>query len=160
MDGDAYEIHWRKASSEEAPDISGLPSLEHALYILNTVQFHFGHLYRMFDESEFLRHLYGFYEDAAAKVQESGLWYIQFLVILAFGDAFLAPVRKANNASWTKFFSRAMSLLPDTTDMWREPTLATEVLALIALYLHSVDMRDNSYCYVSLAFSHGWTCAE
>ncbi|KAH8432764.1 putative C6 transcription factor [Aspergillus melleus] len=152
VDGDAYHIHWRKASSEEAPDISGLPSLEHALYILNTVQFHFGHLYRMFDETEFLRHLYGFYENAAAKVQESRLWYIQFLVILAFGDAFLAPVRKANNtASWTKFFSRAMSLLPDTTGLWQEPTLAIEVLALIALYLHSIDMRDNSYCYIGQA---------
>ncbi|KAK1148168.1 hypothetical protein N8T08_010812 [Aspergillus melleus] len=152
VDGDAYHIHWRKASSEEAPDISGLPSLEHALYIINTVQFHFGHLYRMFDETEFLRHLYGFYENAAAKVQESRLWYIQFLVILAFGDAFLAPVRKANNtASWTKFFSRAMSLLPDTTGLWQEPTLAIEVLALIALYLHSIDMRDNSYCYIGQA---------
>ncbi|KAA8642014.1 putative C6 transcription factor [Aspergillus tanneri] len=152
VDGDAYQIHWRRASSDEAPDISGLPSLEHALYIHNTVQFHFGHLYQMFDEKEFLQHLYGFYENAAVKVQENRIWYIQFLIVLAFGDAFLAPVRKSHNtAGWTKYFSRAMSLLPDTGGLWHDPTLAIEVLALIALYLHSVDMRDTAYCYIGHA---------
>ncbi|GKZ39165.1 hypothetical protein AbraIFM66950_012002 [Aspergillus brasiliensis] len=149
VDGDAYQIQWRHASSEEAPDISGLPSLEHALYMVSTVQFHFTHLYRLFDEDEFFRHMYEFYDDAAAKVQESRLWYVQFLIILAFGEAFLDPVRNhANTASWTKYFSRAMSLLPDITGLWQDPTLAIEVLALIGLYFHSVDMRDSAYCYI------------
>lgn len=150
VDGDAYQLHWRQASSEELPDISGLPSLEHALYMLNTVQFHFGHLYRLFDEDEFLRNLHEFYDNAAAKVQSNRLWYVQFLMILAFGEAFLAPVRKAaNTSSWTKYFSRAMSLLPDVTGLWQEPILSIEVLALIGLYFHSVDMRDTAYVYVS-----------
>ncbi|GJP88391.1 transcriptional regulator family: Fungal Specific TF [Aspergillus niger] len=149
VDGDAYQIQWRHASSEEAPDISGLPSLEHALYMVSTVQFHFTHLYRLFDEDEFYRHLYEFYDDAAAKVQERRLWYVQFLIILAFGEAFLDPVRNhTNTAGWTKYFSRAMSLLPDITGLWQDPTLAIEVLALIGLYFHSVDMRDTAYCYI------------
>ncbi|GLA73544.1 hypothetical protein AtubIFM55763_004470 [Aspergillus tubingensis] len=149
VDGDAYQIQWRHASSEEAPDISGLPSLEHALYMVSTVQFHFTHLYRLYDEDEFYRHMYEFYDDAAAKVQECRLWYVQFLIILAFGEAFLDPVRNhANTASWTKYFSRAMSLLPDITGLWQDPTLAIEVLALIGLYFHSVDMRDTAYCYI------------
>ena len=42
-----------------------------------------------------------------------------------------------------------MSLLPDITGLWKDPILAIEVLALIALYFHSVDMRDSAYCYVS-----------
>ncbi|KAF9885860.1 hypothetical protein FE257_012332 [Aspergillus nanangensis] len=152
VDGDAYQLHWRQASSEETPDVTGLPSLEHALYIMNTVQFHFGHLYRLFDEDEFVHNLYEFYEDAEAKVRTSRLWYVQFLVILAFGDAFLAPVRKASNtAGWTKYFSRAMSLLPDITGLWQEPILAIELLALIGLYFHSVDMRDTAYCYIGHA---------
>ncbi|GKZ91399.1 hypothetical protein AnigIFM59636_003652 [Aspergillus niger] len=149
VDGDAYQIQWRHASSEEAPDISGLPSLEHALYMVSTVQFHFTHLYRLFDEDEFYRHLYEFYDDAVAKVQERRLWYVQFLIILAFGEAFLDPVRNhTNTAGWTKYFSRAMSLLPDITGLWQDPTLAIEVLALIGLYFHSVDMRDTAYCYI------------
>ncbi|PYH42521.1 putative C6 transcription factor [Aspergillus saccharolyticus JOP 1030-1] len=149
VDGDAYQIHWRHASSEEVPDTSGLPSLEHALYMVSTVQFHFGNMYRLFDEDSFLRHLNEFYKNAAEKVQESRLWYVQFLVILAFGEAFLAPVRTASNtASWTKYFSRAMSLLPDITGLWQDPTLAIETLALIAVYFYSVDMRDTAYCYM------------
>lgn len=152
VDGDAYQLHWRQASSDEPPDISGLPSFEHALYILNTVQFHFSHLYRLFDEKEFLRNLHEFYEDAGQKVQESRIWYVQFLVILAFGDAFLAPVKRASNiASWTKYFSRAMSLLPDVTILWQSGLLSIEVLTLIALYFQSIDMRDTAYCYVRSA---------
>ncbi|PLB34900.1 putative C6 transcription factor [Aspergillus candidus] len=152
VDGDAYQIHWRQASSEELPDISGLPSLEHALYIVNTVQFHFGYLYRLFDEKEFLRNLHEFYDNAGAKVHETRLWYVQFLVILAFGEALLVPMRKASStATWTKLFSRAMSLLPDITGLWQNPILAIEVLTLIALYFHSVDMRDTAYCYIGHA---------
>ncbi|KAE8323727.1 hypothetical protein BDV39DRAFT_217578 [Aspergillus sergii] len=150
VDGDAYQLQWRQASSEELPDISGLPSLEHAIYILNTVQFHFSHLYLLFDEEEFLRHLYEFYDNAEVKVQESRLWYVQFLIVLAFGEALLAPVRKVSNAaSWTKYFLRAMSFLPDITGLWQDPVLAIEVLTLIGLYFHSIDMRDTAYCYFS-----------
>ncbi|KAE8409524.1 hypothetical protein BDV37DRAFT_292692 [Aspergillus pseudonomiae] len=150
VDGDAYQLQWRQASSEELPDISGLPSLEHALYILNAVQFHFSHLYLLFDEDEFLRHLYEFYDNAEVKVQESRLWYVQFLIVLAFGEALLAPVRKVSNAaSWTKYFLRAMSFLPDITGLWQDPVLAIEVLTLIGLYFHSIDMRDTAYCYFS-----------
>jgi hypothetical protein len=149
VDGDAYQIHWRQTSSEEIPDTSGLPSPDQAIYMLNTVRFHFGHLYQLFEEEDFTRNLEEFYHNASAKVQESRLWYVQFLVVLAFGEALLAPVRRASNtASWTKYFSRAMSLLPDTTALWQDPLLGIEVLALIALYLHSVDMRDSAYCYV------------
>lgn len=136
--------------------------------MLNTVCFHFGHLYQPFDEEDFTRNLDEFYCNASAKVQESRLWYVQFLVVLAFGEALLAPVRRASNtASWTKYFSRAMSLLPDTTALWQDPLLAIEVLALIALYLHSVDMRDSAYCYVCIAYftihrqqltSADWSC--
>lgn len=149
VDGDAYQIHWHHASSDDPPDISGLPSLEYAVYMLNTVKFRLSPLYRLFDEEEFLHNMYEFYDNATTKVQESRLWYVQYLVVMAFGEALLAPVRSASNTSgWTKYFSRAMSLLPDSTVMWTEPILAIETLALIALYFHSVDMRDTAYCYV------------
>ncbi|XHG07843.1 hypothetical protein AWENTII_010975 [Aspergillus wentii] len=152
VDGDAYQLHLTQAASSDPPDVSGLPSLEYALYMLNTVKFHLGHLYRLFDEEEFLRNLHEFYEDAAGKVNECRLWYVQFLVILAFGEAFLAPIRTTSNTStWTKFFTRAMSLLPDITALWREPILAIEVLAMVALYFHSVDIRDSAYCYIGHA---------
>lgn len=121
--------------------------MEYAIYLFNTVKFRLSPLYRLFDEEEFLRNLYEFYDNATTKTQS--LWYVQFLVIMAFGEALLAPVRSASHTGWTKYFTRAMSLLPDATALWNEPILAIEVLALIALYFHSVDMRDTAYCYVS-----------
>jgi len=151
VDGDAYQIHWGHASSNEPPDISGLPSIDYALYMLSTVKFHLSPMYRFFDEKDFLCNLYEFYDNAPVKAQESRLWYIQFLMVLAFGEAFLTPVRTAENTeNWTRFFTRAMSLLPDITGLWQDPILAIEVLALIALYFHSVDIRDTAYCYVSV----------
>lgn len=152
VDGDAYQLYWGHASSDEPPDISGLPSIDYALYMLSTVKFHLSPLYRLFDEKEFLHNLYEFYDNAPRKVQGSRLWYVQFLVILAFGEAFLTPVRNATNTSgWTRYFTRALSLLPDITGLWRDPMLAIEVLTLIGLYFQSVDMRDTAYCYVSHA---------
>lgn len=156
VDGDAYQLHWGHASSEEPPDISGLPPIDYAIYMLNTVKFHLGQLFRLFDEEEFLQNLYEFYDDAAGKVQEARLWYIQYLLILAFGEAFSTPVKTSGNAhSWSIFFTRAMSLLPDITGLWHDPVLAIEVLALVALYFHSVDMRDSAYCYVRLSMYVG-----
>lgn len=150
VDGDAYQIHWSHASSDEPPDLTGLPSLEYAVYMVNTVKFRLSPLYWLFDQGEFMRNLYEFYDNASAKVQESRLWFVQYLVIMAFGEALLVPVRSASNTSgWTKYFTKAMSLLPDITALWNDPLLAIETLALIALYFHSVDMRDTAYCYVS-----------
>lgn len=71
MDGDAYQIQWRQASSDDPPDISGLPSLEYAVYMLNTVKFRLSPLYRLFDEEDFLQNLYEFYDNATTKVQKS-----------------------------------------------------------------------------------------
>ncbi|OJJ79766.1 putative C6 transcription factor [Aspergillus glaucus CBS 516.65] len=161
VDGDAYQIHWSQASSDEPPDISGLPSIDYALYMLSTVKFHLSPMYRFFDEKEFLCNLYEFYDNAPVKAQESRLWYIQFLMVLAFGEAFLTPMRTAENTeNWTRFFTRALSLLPDITGLWQDPILAIEVLALIALYFHSVDIRDTAYCYIGhamrMALVEGW----
>ncbi|KAJ5235442.1 uncharacterized protein N7469_004610 [Penicillium citrinum] len=44
-----------------------------------------------------------------------------------------------------------MSILPDSTEMWNDPILSIEVLALVALYLYSLDMRDSSCCYIGQA---------
>lgn len=124
--------------------------------MLKTVKFRFTPMYQLFNEEAFYQALVEFYDNAAAKMQQSRLWYVQYLVILAFGEALLAPVRSASGTGWTKYFTRAMSLLPDITGLWKDPILAIEVLALIALYFHSIDMRDTAYCYVG---SHLCLCS-
>lgn len=148
-DGDAYDIKFSRSQTEDTPDINDLPSQEHAIYLMNTANFHIGQLFHLFDETSFLRNLYELYDLGQQKVKTSRLWYIQFLVIISFGEAFLLPSRKANPTSvCSRHFIEAMSLLPDQTEMWNDPILSIEVLTLIALYLYSLDMRDSSCCYV------------
>lgn len=98
-----------------------------------------------------MKNLHEFYGDVQQKVQNSKLWYIQFLVIMAFGETLLLPASKTSQSSaYSQYFTRAMSLLPDITEMWNDPILSVEILALVALYLYSLDMRDSSCCYVGL----------
>ncbi|OJJ50360.1 hypothetical protein ASPZODRAFT_149702 [Penicilliopsis zonata CBS 506.65] len=152
VDGDAYQLHWDQARANDPPDLSGLPSLEYAIYMLKTVQFHLNPLWHLIDEDEFVRNLHEFYSNAPVKAIEARIWYVQFLVVLAFGEAILTPVRTGTNlSSWTRFFTRAMALLPDITALWHDPILAVELLALVALYFHSIDLRDSAYCYIGHA---------
>ena len=150
-DRNAYQVQWTKAQSNGIADITELPSQDHAIYLVNTVNFHIGHFLHLYDNEEFMKNLHEFYGDVQQKVQNSKLWYIQFLVIMAFGETLLLPASKTSQSSaYSQYFTRAMSLLPDITEMWNDPILSVEILALVALYLYSLDMRDSSCCYVGL----------
>lgn len=148
-DRNAYQVQWTKAQSNGIADITALPSQDHAIYLVNTVNFHIGHFLHLYDDEEFMKNLDEFYGDVQQKVQKSKLWYIQFLVVMAFGETLLLPASKTSQSSaCSQYFTRAMSLLPDITEMWNDPILSVELLALVALYLYSLDMRDSSCGYV------------
>ncbi|RDW87040.1 putative C6 transcription factor [Aspergillus mulundensis] len=159
FDGDLYPIQWSPLPVGSVPDISNLPSLDHALYFFNTVKFHLGHNFRLIHEGEFIEHMHAFYyEDAIKQVKECRLWFVQFLLVLAFGNAFLFPGQKGSSSSSTdndppgsKFFIRAMSLMPDHTSLSRGGFVAIEVLALTGLYLYSIDHRSSAHVYVGHA---------
>lgn len=151
MDGDAYKFSWKRVGLEDKPDLSRLPSLDFAIYLTNTVKFHLGGIFRLFDEDEFLQHLHEFYAEAPEKVGSSRLWYTQYLLVLAFGKGFLNGPKTPGSLSGSEFFTRAMSILPDIPDLHEEPVLAVEVLNLIALYFYCLDMRQTAYSYVSIA---------
>jgi len=107
-----------------------------------------GGILRLFDEDEFLQHLHEFYAEAPEKVGSSRLWYTQYLLVLAFGKGFLNGPKTLGGLSGSEFFTRAMSVLPDTPELHEEPVLAVEVLNLIALYFYCLDMRQTAYSYV------------
>jgi hypothetical protein len=152
-DGNAYQAQWTKAKSDTGIDTSGLPSQDHAMYLLSTVNFHIGHVFHLYDSGDFMKGLQHFYEDIERNVESSKLWYTQYLVIMAFGESFLLPPTKTRqNPVCSVYFTRAMSMLPDSTEMSNDPFLSIEVLALVVLYLYSLDMRDSSCCYVCVKF--------
>lgn len=150
LDNEIYPLRWSPAPVEEPPDISGLPSIDDALYLFNTVKHHLDQHYRFFDEDSFTSHLHEFYTDnSLQKATDNRLWFVHFLLVLAFGHAFLLRPRNTRNPPGSKFFLRAMSLLPNYTELWTEGLLAIEVLALVGLYLYSVDHREAAHVYVS-----------
>ncbi|KAI9373628.1 hypothetical protein BJX61DRAFT_533025 [Aspergillus egyptiacus] len=152
FDGDLYPIQWSPLSRGEHPDISNLPSIDHALYLFNTVKFHLGHNFQLINEEEFLDHVHKFYYgDAVREADASRLWFIQFLLVLAFGNAFLQQSKSAKDPPGLKFFVRAMSLMPDLTSLSRGGFLAIEVLALTGLYLYSIDHRSSAHVYIGQA---------
>ncbi|KNG91257.1 Zn(II)2Cys6 transcription factor [Aspergillus nomiae NRRL 13137] len=152
LDQDIYPLRWKQATAEGPPDISGLPSVDHALYLFDTVKFHLGVKYRFFDERTFLGHIHEFYYgDAAQKATESRLWFVQFLLVLAFGNAFLLQSRNAKDPPGSKFFVRAMALMPDHASLWKDSLLASETLALAGLYLYCIDHRESAHVYVGQA---------
>ncbi|KAE8408672.1 hypothetical protein BDV37DRAFT_295264 [Aspergillus pseudonomiae] len=149
---ESYPIRWEACSAGELPDISGLPSLDHALYLSETVRFHLGQSYRLYNEDEFIHNVREFYYgDAAKMATEHRLWFIQFLLVLAFGTAFLHRSKRAKEPPGSKFFTRAMSLMPDHAPLWKGSLLAIEVLAMAGLYLYSIDQRESAHIYVRQA---------
>lgn len=147
---DIYDIKWSPIQAGAAIDISGLPSLDYALYLVNTVKFHLGPTYRCFDDKTFQQHMKEFYfGDPAKKAAEQRLWFVQFLMVLAFGKAFLSQSLSTDEPPGAKFFLRAMSILPDITMLWKDGLLAIEVLAMAGLYLYCIDRRESAHVYVS-----------
>ncbi|OTB00947.1 hypothetical protein M426DRAFT_225408 [Hypoxylon sp. CI-4A] len=148
IDTEAYTWTY-KTSSSDLCDVTGLPSLDHAIYLLNTVKFHLGQTYHLFDGAEIEQQIRDFYSNGNGLqvVVESRLWFVKFLIILAFGIAFQGSPTPNQEPPGAKFFTRAMSLLPDPTELWKSSLLAIETLALIALYLFSIDSRESAHIY-------------
>ncbi|KAJ0414775.1 hypothetical protein BJY00DRAFT_305383 [Aspergillus carlsbadensis] len=152
FDGDLYPIQWQPVRPNTHPDITNLPSIDHALYLFNTVKFHLGHNHLLIDETQFVENVHTFYYgDSIKQATECRLWFVQFLLVLAFGNAFLLPSKNASDPPGAKFFLRAMSLMPDHTALSRGGFLAIEVLSLTGLYLYSIDHRASANVYIGHA---------
>ena len=149
LESETYTMKWKTSSPSDAPNINGLPSLDHAIYLLNTFKFYIGQPYRLFDEAEFEKEIREFYANASQKATECRLWFTKFLLILAFGTAFLARPTASQDPPGAQFFTRAMALMPDNRALWKESLLAIQVLALVGLYLFSIDEMEPGHVYVS-----------
>ncbi|KAL3493276.1 fungal-specific transcription factor domain-containing protein [Aspergillus germanicus] len=152
LDKEIYPLRWTPVPLEDPPDITGLPSIDDALYLFNTVKHHLDQHYRFFDDKAFTARLKEFYSGNSLQfATENRLWFVSFLLILAFGNAFLLRNRNSTTPPGSKFFVRAMSLIPDYTNLWTDGLLAVEVLALAGLYLYCIDHRESAHVYVGQA---------
>ncbi|KAJ3941067.1 uncharacterized protein N0V96_008943 [Colletotrichum fioriniae] len=127
----AFRMQWTPLGATDTPDVSNLPPLDYALFLFNTVKFYLGAVFYVIDEPSFLKNLHELYEDPAGKASSARLWYAQYLLVLAFGKAFV--VNRLN---------------PDTIP-------AIQALALAALYFQCLDMRLAAYQHIGQALRIG-----
>ncbi|KAJ5638537.1 transcriptional regulator family: Fungal Specific TF [Penicillium herquei] len=151
LDGMAFKLQWRPASPDEVPDVSNLPPLDYALFLFNTVKFYFGFLSFMIDEESYLQDLHEFYKNPAEKAADSRYWYAQYLLVLAFGKAFLSHKNPSGTPPGHQYAARAMALLPDLSGMHRDPLTCIQALSLGAVYLQSIDMRRAAFQHIGHA---------
>ena len=156
VDGAARPFHLPGMRNSDQPLISTdkLPSLDYALYLVNTVKFHISQTYHIFDESSFMKHLYSLYNDGARPMnQQNRLAYIQFLIVIALGKALLNRnsngVKSQAAPSGSEYFVQALELIPDVMGLYSDPIMAVEICCGLALYMQSVDDRNSAYVYVS-----------
>ncbi|KAK0369365.1 hypothetical protein CLIM01_13277 [Colletotrichum limetticola] len=154
VDAEAFKLDWPSSRDITPQATVDIPSLDYALYLTNTVKFHLGQTYHLFDEESFMTGLYDLYR-TGPKLEptvDSRLWYIQFLIIMAFGKALLVPGNPNQTPPGSGLVTRALELLPDVHGLYQDPVLSVEILCGLALYLQSVDHRNSAYTYIGQAF--------
>ncbi|KAK2595375.1 hypothetical protein QQS21_006911 [Conoideocrella luteorostrata] len=152
FDGQVYVLDWPRSGdlSRTSHSAPALPTMDYATHLVNIVKFHCSPLFHLFDDTVFMEALHAHYESKQkpeALVQQ--LWFIHFMLILAFGKALTSKPGKGNQPPGAGFFIHAMQLLPNITILWSEPVQATEILCCIALYLHCIEHRGSAHNYVS-----------
>ncbi|KAF5987912.1 transcription activator, partial [Fusarium bulbicola] len=115
-EGKVFDLRWdgtRKLTAQDVPDMSALPTKDFALYLINSVKFHCGWLYSLFDEDIFLERFRVFHENPSEYARAEPLWFIHYLLVLAFGKAFVVQSTKSRRPPGGDFFMQAMKLMPD-----------------------------------------------
>jgi hypothetical protein len=148
FDGTTYDLGWDGLRRPHDPEIPAVPTFDHALYLINVVKFRCGQLYHLFDENDFMSNLHEFYSGPQPNAT-AGLWYIHFLLILAFGKGFVQHKSQGSKPAGAEYFVKALQLLPDVSVLHQEPIESTEILCCVALYLQALDYRSSAHNYVS-----------
>lgn len=146
--GNAYDLKWDGASTNTGCPPVTIPAIDHSIYLINAVKFHCAQLYHIFDEDTFMSTFYAFYENPSDRGAIDKLWYVHFMVVLAFGKGFTVR-KRGKDAPGLEYFLEALQSLPSMIMLWRHPVHAVEVLTCIALYLHCLDYRIVAQNYVS-----------
>lgn len=149
FEGATYDLGWDGSRTSASVDTSGLPTADFAIFLINAVKFHCGRLFHMFDEATFMHYFSVYYEDPGNEKNYPRLWYIHFLLILAFGKAFIVRGAKGKRPPGADLFVQAMQLLPDIICLYQCAMQSIEILCCAALYLQCLDMRSAAYNYVS-----------
>lgn len=161
FEGCAYDLGgWDGSRTDPIQNNPVVPSLDHSIYLINTVKFRCGQIYHLFDDSEFMEMLYDYYS-GDAKTKTKSLWYIHFLLILAFGKNFTQTKSQQKKLPGMSYFIKAIQILPDLSRLYSSPSISTEILCCIALFYQALDCRSPAHNYVrNITARGGSVCAN
>ncbi|KAJ4135029.1 hypothetical protein NW768_004639 [Fusarium equiseti] len=151
LDGSAFRLQWRPLMPDEQPEVSNLPPSDYAFFLIQTARFYLGPLASLIDEAEFLQHFKELYQDASTKAASCKLWYAQYLLMIAFGKAFLGGKSVDGRPPGYQYAARAMPLMPELAGIALDPILSAQALTLAAIYFQSIDMRVAAYQHIGQA---------
>ncbi|KAL6359864.1 hypothetical protein LRP88_07291 [Fusarium phalaenopsidis] len=118
FDGHVYDLGWdglKENCSQEEFDFSTLPAREFALYLINSVQFRCGTLFQLYDENTFMRQFEQFHGNSDENEPMSPLWYVHYLILLAFGKAFVNFLPFDLDAAFTSTIAIIMAATIDAS---------------------------------------------
>ncbi|UQC79247.1 uncharacterized protein CLUP02_04726 [Colletotrichum lupini] len=151
FDGKVYDLRWdggRISSSGDDFSLASLPTQDFAIYLINSVKFHCCRLFYLFEEDSFMEHFATFHASAADQSKVPRLWFVHYLIILAFGKAFIVQTSKSHQPPGADLFVQAMKLMPDFTFFECDYIERMQVLCCTSLYLHCISCRPAAYRYV------------
>ncbi|KAI0895517.1 hypothetical protein F4806DRAFT_84741 [Annulohypoxylon nitens] len=148
FDGKVYDLEWdgtRTFSNQEDFISSALPTQDFALYLINTVRYRCGTLFYLFDEDNFMRQFRIFHGNPEDHHKMSPLCYVHYLILLAFGKAFVVQISKSRRPPGAELFIQAMKLLPDINFVDCCVIDKIQLLCSAALYFQCVSFRTAAY---------------
>ncbi|RYN16154.1 hypothetical protein AA0113_g12556 [Alternaria arborescens] len=153
VDAQAFTLDWPSVRGSMLQQKADIPSRDYAIYLTNTVKFHLGQTYHLFEESHFLAGVHEYYNCSTLSdaTGQTRLWHVQFLLVMALGQALLAPVTSGKSPASNNLVARALDLLPDAHGLYRDPIISIELLCCLSLYLQSIDHRNSAYLYIGQA---------
>jgi len=152
-----FDLNWSPLGLDKQPFVDDLPGQDYATFLAHTVKYNLGILSPIIDDEVFFTRVHEFYRDPAAEAKRSRLWYAQFLLVLAFGEA-IVNKEGASTVSGTQYASRALSLIPIFFRVNKNSILAMETLCLAGLYLQSLDLRLEAFQTVNHTFLYNPFC--
>lgn len=148
-----YTLDWTDGMPLSSPEtLKGvLPSSDFAIYLINSVKFHCGQIFHLFDEEEFMHNFTAYHDGRIQDLRYPDIWHVHYLLILALGKAFVVSVARGDQPPGADLFVLAMKHLPAVLFLHAPRVEVMELLCCAALYLHSLDFRTPAYTMVCMS---------